>query len=322
MQDATHDRTAVRGESLRHGCGLRLLADRTVIVLRGQDAKGWLQGQATQDLRPLNPGGSSAFCLCSATGQLRAICQVWALHDRLIVTTESSTAAALSERVEHMVILEDVRSSQPPVELWSLQGPGATAALSRLADPPKLDAGDAGIAGAPVALLRSMRTPKGGWDIVAPLGSAVGAALRELAEETAGADWRAAEIEAGIPRFGIDADAKTLPPELGPAFEEAHISYAKGCYMGQEVLMRMHSRGHTNRTWRGLLTADRVEAGATVEHPARKDAGRVTSACTSPAHGPIATAMLRNEAARVGDRVIIHHAGAEIEAEVLELPFP
>lgn len=322
MHEETRDSTGRRNDALRDGCGIRLLADRTVIELRGQDAKGWLQGQATQDLRQLGPGGSTAFCLCAPTGQLRAICQVWALADRLIVTTESVTAAAVTERVERMVILEDVTWRQPQIELWSLQGPAATAVLARLAEPPKLDAGESEIDGEPVLLLRSMRTPKGGWDIVAPAGSEVGGSLCDLVEQATEADWRAAEIEAGIPRHGIDADAKTLPPELGPAFEEAHISYAKGCYVGQEVLMRMHSRGHTNRTWRGLLTADRVEPGATVEHPSRKDAGRVTSACASPTHGPIATAMLRNEAARPGDHVTVHHAGTTIEAEVLELPFP
>lgn len=51
------------------------------------------------------------------------------------------------------------------------------------------------------------------------------------------------------PEFGVDTHEKTLPPELGPLFEEKYLNYNKGCYTGQEVLQRIHSRGHTNRTW-------------------------------------------------------------------------
>ncbi|MFX6234584.1 tRNA-modifying protein YgfZ, partial [Acinetobacter baumannii] len=64
------------------------------------------------------------------------------------------------------------------------------------------------------------------------------------------------ELRAGNPRLGGDTTQKTLPPELGPAFESRTVSYTKGCYMGQEVLMRIHSRGHTNRTWVCLTSAE------------------------------------------------------------------
>jgi folate-binding protein YgfZ len=112
-----------------------------------------------------------------------------------------------------------------------------------------------------------------------------------------------ARIEAGIPKRGVDFTEKTLPPELGPAFEARHVSYNKGCYMGQEVLMRMHSRGHTNKTWVGILLDSPVEVDAVVWHESRADAGVVTSAAVSPRLGPIAAAMLRNEAAQEGAEV-------------------
>lgn len=238
-----------------------------------------------------------------------------------MVTTEAAWVTAFLDRVERMVILEDVSAQSPPVELFSVQGPDASSTLAGLVELPSLDVGTGEIAGVDVTLLRSRRTPMGGWDVVAPPCSAAGEALREVAAPISEAEWRAAEIEAGVPRAGIDTDAKTLPPELGPAFEEAHVSYTKGCYVGQEVLMRLHSRGHTNRTWRGLLAEAPITRGAVVEHAARKDAGQITSACVSRLCGPIGLAMLRKEAASLGDRVWVRLDGSVVEAEVVELPF-
>lgn len=61
--------------------------------------------------------------------------------------------------------------------------------------------------------------------------------------------WRLYSLERKMPNWLYDVQPKTLPPELGKAIDERFISYDKGCYTGQEVLQRIHSRGHTNRTW-------------------------------------------------------------------------
>jgi len=125
-----------------------------------------------------------------------------------------------------------------------------------------------------------------------------------LALSTKGID-DAARIELGIPKRSFDYTEKTLPPELGLAFEKKFISYNKGCYTGQEVLMRIHSRGHTNKTWVGLLLDQPVQAGSIVSHESREDAGVITSAAISPEFGPIASAMLRNEASQDGEEVSV-----------------
>jgi folate-binding protein YgfZ len=125
--------------------------------------------------------------------------------------------------------------------------------------------------------------------------------------------WR---LERGIPSWGIDMGLRTLPPEMGPAFESRYVSYTKGCYMGQEVLQRIHSRGHTNWTWAGLLSDVAIPVGATVDHASRARAGTVTSSGYSPALGNIAAVRLRNEAATPGDTVFI----GEGQARVVEMP--
>jgi folate-binding protein YgfZ len=126
-------------------------------------------------------------------------------------------------------------------------------------------------------------------------------------------------LEAGIPLWGIDMDDRVLPPEMGPHFEAEHISYAKGCYTGQEILMRMHSRGHANRTWVGLVAVAPVDAGSRVVYEGG-DSGIVTSVAPSPMLGFIAAAMLRKEATKPGEMVSVITPSATVRAEVRPMP--
>jgi len=222
-----------------------------------------------------------------------------------------------------MVILEDVEAKDLTSEfaLFTVQGPNASRALQRHIPLPTLDAADAEGENGPVTVLRSDRTGSGGWDLLVPRSnSALPAALRKTFEPILPEAFDAARLEAGIPAAGRDWDCRTLPPELGPAFEASHISYRKGCYTGQEVLMRIHSRGHTNRTWVALISDRPMGAGSGVSHPRRKDAGVVTSSCHSPDFGFVAGAMLRNEALSEGDSVFVQNGRETIEAEIRYMP--
>ncbi len=306
---------------IRESCGLIELTQETSIVLSGEDRKGWLQGQVTNDLHHVHPGSSIAFCLCAPTGQLEAICSLWSFPDKFVLTTANGSAEAVLNRVRKMVIMEDVAAEKLTKTLISIQGPTATRELSKLMDLPQLDTGLTELEGQPIELLRSNRAGSGGWDLVIdPDHTKAIKKLKKTFGEIDPGAFAAAQLEAGIPVFGIDTDSKTLPPELGPAFEAQHISYKKGCYTGQEVLMRLHSRGHTNRTWMALASEEPLESGASISHASRPDAGWVTSACFSPEFGFIAGAMLRNEAAIPGDTVVVHQSGGDIEAQVYSMP--
>jgi folate-binding protein YgfZ len=265
-----------------------------LVELTGSDALEWLQGQATNDLRGLSGDDPISFCLCEPTGQLLAVCDVWKREDRLWVSTDN--VAAVLDRAEKMVILEDVeaRDISNDYVLASVQGPTAVGYLEffSLSIEPQLDPSEC------VILPRSVfGTP--GWDIRVPKSKGMG--FGPISTGT----YEVLRIEFGVPKRGVDYTSKTLPPELGPAFEAKYISYNKGCYTGQEVLMRMHSRGHTNKTWMGLLLDAPVEVGALVRHESREDAGVVTSVAVSPKFGPIAAATLRNEAAQEGVEIMV-----------------
>lgn len=294
---------------LREGCGVLELTDVGVIELRGEDRKGWLQGQCTNDLRELRAGGFVEHCLTSHTGQLQAICSMWALPESLWLVTHRTSVDSVLSRVETHVVMEDVVASVPVGRLLSFQGPEASRVLGERLTLPALDAAWSDGLG----LFRSNRTGLGGWDVWVPEGGDAEALLQGVPVVSQAA-FALAAFEAGRPEFGVDTDAKTLPPELGPAFEAANISYKKGCYTGQEVLMRIHSRGHTNRTWRALMASSPIPLGP-VSHSVRAEAGLVTRSLESPELGFIAGAMLRNEVSP-GDRVRV----GSVEAEVVDFP--
>lgn len=310
-------------DRLRADCALMDLERFSVFEIRGEDRKGWLQGQATNDLKQLDLGASSAFCFCTPTGQLLAICDIWGLKDRFILICERGSAGAVIQRFEQMVVLEDVqaRDVTSEYELLSIQGPNATRELQEFMVLPTLDAADSRAGDIEVITLRSNRAGLGGWDVLIPAADKKTAkALRKHFVKVEPQAYEIARVEAGIPLMGRDWDHKTLPPELGPAFEARHISYRKGCYTGQEVLMRIHSRGHTNRTWVALMAERPMTAGAAVSHSRRKDAGFVTSACYSPDYGYIAGAMLRNEAVLEGDWVTVEDPDGAVQAEIRQMP--
>ncbi|MCH7903253.1 MAG: hypothetical protein IH944_01650 [Armatimonadetes bacterium] len=258
------------------------------VLLAGTDAVAWLQGQTTNDVADLSPDHAVDFCLIEPTGQLRAICRAWRVPEGVIIGTQSPEL--IEQRVERFVIMEDVEASRVGEQTVCLQGPQAEAVGGRWALP-------------------SDRTGSGGWEIIGPAASPD---APELSEE----GYELATLEAGIPLFGVDTSPKTLPPELGAAFVSSYVSYQKGCYVGQEVLMRIYSRGHTNKTWVGLKLESDVDRGTSVLHDG-KDVGKVHRTALSPTHGWIASATLRNQATTPGTRVAI----ADTSAEVVEMPF-
>lgn len=310
-------------DRLREDCAIVDLPEISLVKLTGEDRKGWLQGQATNNLRSMDHGASSAFCLCEPTGQIVSVCELWSVSDEFLLTLPAKSLEGFMARVDQMVVLEDVAAADVSgrYRMVSIQGPRATAELSRMISLPSLDGGAAELEGIDVYALRSNRTGMGGWDVWLPIdeSNAIDGLCSRF--QRAGQEaFEIARIEAGSPRFGVDYNRKTLPPELGPAFEARHVSYTKGCYTGQEVLMRMHSRGHANRAWVGLLAEGPLENGASVSHPSRRDGGIVTSSAFSPDFGHIGAAMLRSEIAEDREAVTVDTSAGPVRAEIRAMP--
>jgi len=304
-------------ERLRSDAVTFPLEDQSMFRLTGEDAASWLQGQATQDLRGLAAGESRPFCLCNATGQIEAIARAYQDPEGLLVTLDASSAPTFADRLERMVIIEDVVGQPWTGRGFSVQGPTATDWISRHLVHSGLDAVSISVGGAAAWLLRRDRTGSGGWDLW-----------------TAGPDpewWtelpvlgptesRFAALESGIPKYWVDTDRKTLPPELGRAFETDHVSYVKGCYLGQEVLQRIHSRGHTNRTWVAVVIDGLVVPRASVYGPDQRVVGSITQAFQHPELGTVAGAMVRNDTIDSGGPISVDSPAGRVAGEIRALP--
>ncbi|MCA0360959.1 MAG: hypothetical protein LCH41_07895 [Armatimonadetes bacterium] len=296
-------------DSLIHGAARLSLSDTQVLKMTGEDRRGWLQGQITQDIRDLRSGGSVQTCFCTPTGQLRAFATVYDLDDALYLV--SAQMDVIADRIENLVILEDVCYEMLPGTLESIQGGGASDFLDEAFELPALDSISAPWGYA----FRRDRTGLGGWDILTDDQTAL-SGLETLTDEA----LNALEIEAGLPRFGTDTSEKTLPPELGKAFEDAAINYRKGCYTGQEVLQRIHSRGHTNKTWMAVLAESRIEAGDAIVDGGQT-VGTIHRVAWHPRLGWIGTTTVRNASAREGHEVMVQSpAGREISADLSHFP--
>jgi folate-binding protein YgfZ len=166
-----------------------------------------------------------------------------------------------------------------------------------------------------------------GWDLIIPR-AALESSARRLTDlgRRRSALWVGEEaqemlrVEAGIPRYGIDFSEDNLLLEVG--IDHA-VSFSKGCYLGQEVVERIRSRGHVNKKLSGL-TLDGSEAASPSDAitAGDKEAGRVTSSVFSPRlKRPIALGYLHKDFWSPGTEVFVRHGDALVQATVTPLPF-
>jgi folate-binding protein YgfZ len=321
--------------ALRESAGVSDLSFRGRICLTGADRVRFLHGQVTNDVNRLRPGEGCYAALTTAKGKLQGDLNIYNLPDELLLDFEPGLTTTISGRFEKYIVADDVQvvDVAPLYGLLSVQGPKAEAVVrgpGLFADLPAkpfsfLKAADAALG--EMYLMNQPRLGTGGFDLFVPAGS-LGAIMDKLLAGAAAVGGRAcgwealemARIEAGIPRFGVDMDETNLPQECG--IESRAVSYTKGCYIGQEVLNRVHTLGHVNRQLRGLRLADGLQAlpvkGDKLFHDG-KEAGYLTSAMFSPGlKATIALGYVRKEANSVGTELILRTSQGEVPARVVE----
>ena len=324
--------------ALRESAAVIDLSFRSRLCLVGADRAKFLHGQVTHDVNALAAGQGCYAALVNAKGRMQSDLQIWNLADELLLDFEPGLAGEVAARLEKYIVSDDVQlaDAAPHYGLISVQGAKAGEILTRLCLGVELPAQPlrfVGVNDATLGQLYLMNQPRmgvAGFDLFAPAASLgvvadkLIAAAKPLGGRAAG--WQALEtarIEAGIPRYGADMDETTLPPEAG--LEARMMSYRKGCYIGQEVLNRLHTMGHVNRELRGLQLA-----GDLHELPMRgdklfkegKETGRVTSAAFSPAlSANVALGYVRREWLAVGTELLLETKNGSSSAWVAELPF-
>jgi len=170
-----------------------------------------------------------------------------------------------------------------------------------------------------VTILRATHTSEDGFDIVVEADKAaeLRQALEQAGAQPVGEETREIlRVEAGIPRFGRDMDDSNVVTETN--LDDA-VSFTKGCYTGQEIIVRIKHRGHVAKKLTGLRfdTDRQIEPGAILKADG-KEIGRVTSTAVSPKVGSIGLGYVRYGYLDAGTKVLVDD---EINATVTELPF-
>lgn len=323
--------TSAEYTALRQGTGVMDLTVLGKLRITGDDRITYLQGQLSQDVLPLQTVGVGAYsCLLKPTGQMLSDAVLFATEDAVIVLTPPHTVQTVRERLEQFVIMEDVEIEDVTHRLAVLHvaGKRANEALGLVGLNTQLALWHGRTMlwqGKPLHAVRTDRCGELGHDLIVPVEMAkelwrylLETGIRPVGYEA----WNIRRVEAGIPLFGIDMDETTIPLEAG--LGERAVSFTKGCYTGQEVIHRIYSRGHTNRSLVGLrLNEDMLPSyRAPISARDREDAGWVTSVVRSLALGvPIALGYLRNEYTAPGTVVTIKQEPSPVSAEVTALPF-
>ena len=331
--------------ALRETAVLGAIAARRQIAIAGPDRADFLQGLLSNDILALTAGrGCYAAWL---TPQGRMICDLHVLEsgDMILLDLPADEAEAAAARFEQFHFSEDISIANLAGSLaavW-LHGPQAAAMLAglgaqsgaqsgaRSGGEPVNAAPDFGdwlpyqnarveLAGTSVAIARIDQLGVPGFAIYVDVGQepeVTQSLIAAGAVPATGATLEAARIESGYPKFGVDMTSDTIPLEAG--IEDRAISLTKGCYVGQEVIIRVLHRGH-GRVARKLVRLGGV--GVVPGHGAKimiadKEIGFITSAAVSPALGPIAMGYVHRDFFAAGTMVDIVSGEGRFPATVL-----
>jgi folate-binding protein YgfZ len=316
--------------ALAGGCGAYDLGFRARISLTGEDRVRWLNGMVTNNIRDLALGRGVYAFLLNPQGRILGDLYVYNLGDKLVVETDRSQFEKIVATFDHYIIMDDVEVADitPERTALGLAGPKSRAVLNA--------------AGIEVSELQPLQmiTPQCNCDCGCVECTVVRGEDGQhesyeiwLAPQDVYKTWRALlaagatpvgsealemrRIVAGVPLYGVDIRERDLPQETE---QMRALNFNKGCYVGQEIVERIRSRGNVHRKFTGFL----LEGGAAIAAAAKitseeKEVGEFTSVATVPtASGErtVALGYIRREVGVPGREVTIGTA----KAIVVQLP--
>ena len=329
----------------RERAGLVDRPDRGRIVVSGADRASFLQGLLTNDVVALKAGQGCYAAYLTAQGRMIADLDVYELGDVMLLVLPRDVKDAVIAKLDQVIFSEDVQLGDvtDTFAQMAVIGPQAASRVARVLGvavetlgamaehgnlrtswpaSPSRDAARDGGTDSSVIVTRAAGTGEPGFDLY--VESARGGELRRALIEAGAAEVdadtaEAIRIEAGVPLFHRDMDEETIPLEAG--IESRAISFSKGCYVGQEVIIRVLHRGHGRVARRlvGLrLQSDVVPPAGARVRAGERDIGEVTSSTRSPAlQTSIALGYVHRDFVEPGTKVTVDGA----TAEVVTLPF-
>jgi folate-binding protein YgfZ len=322
------DAPAAETEALLTGVALHDLGWLRRIAVRGEDRLRWLSGMVTNTVEAL-PGQTGAYNLIlNAQGRIQGDCTVWRTAEALEIELTAEQSDAILAHYDRFIIMDDVELI-PQSEQFAigLTGPLAGRLLEKfglpvIAEP--LTNAKGSLAGIPVELNRQYGTlvPHFALWVAAEAIPAIWQALKSAGATPVGSEAiETLRIVEGIPAYGIDIQSRDLAQETS---QVRALSFTKGCYLGQEIVERIRSRGQVHRHLRSLelfptASGELPATGTELQSAAGKPAGPITSIAALHQNGAtriFAIAMIRAEA-EIGNHPLSYPGGT---AQILNAP--
>jgi folate-binding protein YgfZ len=315
----------------RNGCGVIDLSSRGRIRVSGSEAVMFLNGLITNDMKTLEELRWMPAVFPNVQGRLIAAVRVIRLQgdEGFLLDTEAPTHQALLKTIERFTMAGDFKVADVTgaTSMLSIQGRQANEVIEHLtavsvAAIPANGVFETRWNDISMTGIRASHAAEDGFDLLVQrdatkqtIEALTALGVTPISEET----FDVLRIEAGIGRFGQDMDETNVVIEAN--LDDA-ISFTKGCYIGQEIIIRIKHRGHVAKKLTGLRfeASEVATPGELINSSEGKEIGRITSATFSPAlESAIALAYVRYEHLTPGSEVLVGENNKK--AVVTELPF-
>lgn len=321
-------------QAVRSHVGLIDLCHRSLLRFQGPDRVSFLQGMVSNDVKLLAHGQGLDAAVLDVNGKILADVRIFCTEGSLLMDLWEPLKEKILNHLNRYLVADEVEilDSAGEYGILSLQGPKSRPLLERLLGASEIPSARYGyrtvkIDIAEIGVVPATHTGEEGFDLMIPADVLPDVVSRfEEAGRSFSLRWvgrhalETLRVEAAIPLYGVDMDEENLLLETG--LDHA-VSFHKGCYLGQEVVERIRSRGHVNRRLVGLIFdgKDLAERGAKIRF-GEKEVGRVTSAVFSPAlKRPIALGYVARNNWDAGTRLTVHSGSATLRTVVSTVPF-
>ncbi|MGH9508643.1 MAG: YgfZ/GcvT domain-containing protein [Terriglobales bacterium] len=311
--------------ALHSGCGIFDYAWRAQFAATGEDRVRWLNGMVTNNIRDLAAGHGVYCFLLNPQGHILGDMYVFNLGDSLQIETDASQGPALVDVFNKYIIMDDVEMGTPePRSAVGVAGAKAEEVLERAGLPAgglaPLEMRGASRGGLDAILIR-LPYPVAAFEVLFPPSDTARVWDKLVAADATPVGYEALElwrVSLGVPRYAQDIRQRDLPQET----EQQHaLHFTKGCYVGQEIVERIRSRGQVHRKLSGFVIEGPAPPPGTKISAEGKEVGEITSVASLPSMNgkdrTVALGYIRREAGAPGATV---EAGSA-KATVSTLPF-
>lgn len=313
-------------QALISGCAVYRLSSRAKIRLTGNDRVRWLNGMITNNIRDLAVGRGVYGFLLNPQGRILGDLYAYNRGDSLWLDTDEGQTAKILEIFDHYIIMDDVQVENISRQITAigLSGPKSMEILRStgidVSNMQPLELRDLQWKQLPLTVVRSEHEKREShevWVAAARAAEVRDALLQHGGIATNDAALEVYRVALGLPRYGQDIRERDLPQETR---QTRALNFSKGCYVGQEIVERIRSRGAVHRTFTGFAFENGLPSAGSKIQIDGKDVGEITSVAALPLQSGtqnVALGYIRREVASTGKAVMVEGTNAT----VAELPF-